>query len=69
VARTFQNIRLFRELSAYDNVRIGCHHLTNESMAAAVRHGGAAAPAAADSGAADSAAAVGERAAQRPRHG
>jgi branched-chain amino acid transport system permease protein len=39
VARTFQNIRLFRELSAFDNVRIACHHLTNESMAAAVRHG------------------------------
>jgi branched-chain amino acid transport system permease protein len=39
VARTFQNIRLFRELSAYDNVRIACHHLTTESMAAAVRHG------------------------------
>jgi branched-chain amino acid transport system permease protein len=39
VARTFQNIRLFKELSAYDNVRIACHHLTHESMAAAVRHG------------------------------
>jgi branched-chain amino acid transport system permease protein len=39
VARTFQNIRLFRELSAFDNVRIACHHLTGESMAAAVRHG------------------------------
>ncbi|MFN2548617.1 MAG: ABC transporter ATP-binding protein [Myxococcales bacterium] len=39
VARTFQNIRLFRELSAFDNVRIACHHLTRESMAAAVRHG------------------------------
>ncbi|TMB05946.1 MAG: branched-chain amino acid ABC transporter ATP-binding protein/permease, partial [Deltaproteobacteria bacterium] len=38
-ARTFQNIRLFRELSAFDNVRIGCHHLTHESMAAAVRQG------------------------------
>src|SRR5260370_6170398 len=38
VARTFQNIRLFRELSAFDNVRIACHHLTRESMAAAVRH-------------------------------
>jgi branched-chain amino acid transport system ATP-binding protein len=25
VARTFQNIRLFRELSALDNVRIACH--------------------------------------------
>ena len=39
VARTFQNIRLFRELTAFDNVRIACHHLTHESMAAAVRHG------------------------------
>ena len=39
VARTFQNIRLFRELTAFDNVRIACHHLTRESMAAAVRHG------------------------------
>jgi branched-chain amino acid transport system ATP-binding protein len=26
VARTFQNIRLFRELSALDNVRVACHH-------------------------------------------
>ena len=26
VARTFQNIRLFKELSALDNVRIACHH-------------------------------------------
>ena len=39
LARTFQNIRLFRELSAFDNVRLGCHHLTRESMGAAVRHG------------------------------
>jgi len=39
VARTFQNIRLFRELSAFDNVRIGCHHLARESMAAAVQEG------------------------------
>src|SRR4029077_18532034 len=38
-ARTFQNIRLFRELSAFDNVRVACHHLTRESIAAAVRHG------------------------------
>jgi branched-chain amino acid transport system permease protein len=38
-ARTFQNIRLFRELTAFDNVRIACHHLTRESMAAAVRQG------------------------------
>jgi branched-chain amino acid transport system permease protein len=39
LARTFQNIRLFRELTAFDNVRLGCHHLTRESMGAAVRHG------------------------------
>src|SRR5712671_1511597 len=39
LARTFQNIRLFRELSAFDNVRLGCHHLTRESMAASVRNG------------------------------
>ncbi|GAC1342743.1 MAG: branched-chain amino acid ABC transporter ATP-binding protein/permease [Myxococcales bacterium] len=39
VARTFQNIRLFPELTAFDNVRIACHHLTRESMGAAVRHG------------------------------
>ena len=39
VARTFQNIRLFKELSAFDNVRIGCHHLTRETLEAALRHG------------------------------
>jgi branched-chain amino acid transport system permease protein len=39
LARTFQNIRLFRELTAFDNVRLGCHHLTRESMGAAVGHG------------------------------
>ncbi|MFL5293066.1 MAG: ABC transporter ATP-binding protein, partial [Myxococcales bacterium] len=33
------NIRLFRELTAFDNVRVACHHLTRESMAAAVREG------------------------------
>jgi branched-chain amino acid transport system ATP-binding protein len=26
VARTFQNIRLFRSLTALDNIRIACHH-------------------------------------------
>ncbi len=39
VARTFQNIRLFKELSAFDNVRIGCHHLTRETIEAALRRG------------------------------
>ena len=31
LARTFQNIRLFKELSALDNVRIACHHGTKAS--------------------------------------
>jgi len=42
VARTFQNIRLFRELTAFDNVRIGCHHLARESMGAAIGESGMA---------------------------
>ena len=25
MARTFQNVRLFKELTAFDNVRIACH--------------------------------------------
>ena len=41
-ARTFQNIRLFKELTAFDNVRIACHHLTRASLAASVRGGGLA---------------------------
>jgi branched-chain amino acid transport system permease protein len=39
IARTFQNIRLFKELSAFDNVRIGCHHQARETMLAAVQEG------------------------------
>jgi branched-chain amino acid transport system ATP-binding protein len=36
MARTFQNIRLFGELSVLDNVRIACHLRTSRSMAAAI---------------------------------
>jgi len=35
VARTFQNIRLFKELSAIDNVRVACHHQRRAGFAAA----------------------------------
>ena len=38
-ARTFQNIRLFKDLTVFDNVRIACHHLTRQTMAAAIRMG------------------------------
>ena len=41
LARTFQNIRLFKELTALDNVRIACHHTSQAGWAAAVlRTGG-----------------------------
>jgi branched-chain amino acid transport system ATP-binding protein len=36
LARTFQNIRLFPDLSVLDNVRIACHLRTRTSMAGAV---------------------------------
>jgi branched-chain amino acid transport system ATP-binding protein len=36
VARTFQNIRLFKELSALDNVRVACHHGSRAGWAAAL---------------------------------
>jgi branched-chain amino acid transport system permease protein len=35
-ARTFQNIRLFKELTAFDNVRIACHHRAGQGLLAAV---------------------------------
>jgi branched-chain amino acid transport system ATP-binding protein len=38
VARTFQNIRLFRSLSVFDNVRVGFHrHLRHHSIHSLVR--------------------------------
>ncbi len=36
IARTFQNIRLFRELSVLDNVKIGCHSWTRGRFLAAL---------------------------------
>ena len=36
MARTFQNIRLFGDLSVLDNVRIACHLRATRSMAAAI---------------------------------
>jgi branched-chain amino acid transport system permease protein len=39
-ARTFQNIRLFKELTVFDNVRIACHHLSKVSLAGALSRSG-----------------------------
>jgi branched-chain amino acid transport system ATP-binding protein len=36
IARTFQNIRLFKELTALDNVRVACHHGSRAGLAAAL---------------------------------
>jgi branched-chain amino acid transport system ATP-binding protein len=41
LARTFQNIRLFKELSALDNVRIACHHAAKAPWLSAVLRTGA----------------------------
>ena len=38
VARTFQNIRLFGNMSVADNVKVGLHNATNENLLAAVTH-------------------------------
>lgn len=39
VARTFQNIRLFKELSVLDNVMLGQHHLTEYGLCQTVLQG------------------------------
>ena len=36
IARTFQNIRLFRDMSVLDNVLVGLHHETKYSAAASI---------------------------------
>ena len=38
VARTFQNIRLFSNMSVLDNVRVGMHSRMKENLAASVFH-------------------------------
>lgn len=38
IARTFQNIRLFKEMSVIDNVKVGLHHSQNYSLLSSVFH-------------------------------
>ncbi len=38
IARTFQNIRLFRELSVLDNVLVGCHLMLHANLLEATLH-------------------------------
>lgn len=39
IARTFQNIRLFSNMSVIDNVKVGMHNTMKESLLSAVTHG------------------------------
>ena len=39
IARTFQNIRLFSNMSVMDNVRVGMHNMTKENLLASMTHG------------------------------
>ncbi len=38
IARTFQNIRLFNEMTVLDNVKVGLHHSIKENLTACVTH-------------------------------
>lgn len=38
IARTFQNIRLFSNMSVIDNVKVGLHNSINESFLASITH-------------------------------
>ena len=38
IARTFKNIRLFKNMSVIDNVKVGLHHSQNYSLIASVLH-------------------------------
>ena len=39
IARTFQNIRLYANMSVLDNVKVGAHNVVDESLLAALTHG------------------------------
>jgi len=39
IARTFQNIRLFGNMSTLDNVKVGLHNAMNENLFSAMTHG------------------------------
>ena len=39
IARTFQNIRLYNNLSVLDNVKVGMHNGIRENLAVAITHG------------------------------
>lgn len=38
IARTFQNIRLFKNMSVIDNVKVGLHHSQNYSLITSILH-------------------------------
>ena len=38
IARTFQNIRLFKDMTVIDNVKVGLHHSQNYSLCSSIIH-------------------------------